>query len=532
MSDEQLATKVPVDTKATGIDPRKARIGVSIVPRKLPQSPVDLSQVDVAGSTVELPLDQVDFYDRNPRKSTPNASFDELKEWIRVNGSMALAGLHVTKRPGAERYMIAGGGNTRLRAIKDLYIETGDEKYGYIKVVFTPFVSEDVLLASSLGENINRSPMCFWDDAAGVMELKQLIEAETGNKLNAVAFENLLQQKNKYGLKVAKSSIYLYAFAVARLHALGEAVHLLQLSQTQAIQPILNRLVKQALDLGMAEQEFWGDMVDPILLEIGQNCLANNADSIDVDAIERGCANALAKRFPEQASEVFTPDNALPLDEKLSEEESDRPLSSREEQAPNLASRLRKSPVKKITSFEPAPPINHQKQFFGALETFANCVRLETGGLKMLDLIRHQDDLPMGFYVEIPELMYTLDLSIDQMTNRKMVAPTFREAWWFLVLVSGQLNRSVLQNLNPKSLFYEKAMSEDTTWEEFGERMGPHNPEQLLLTSLYNGGSPFVISLYDVLTKARSWIEFDPERFSALLEELSSSPAFSEEVSS
>ena len=62
-----------------------------------------------------IPVGLIRAYERNPREAE-NAAYVEIKESIRVDGM--LQPLIVTRRPGEEDYVVAAGGNTRLRAIR------------------------------------------------------------------------------------------------------------------------------------------------------------------------------------------------------------------------------------------------------------------------------------------------------------------------------------------------------------------------------------------------------------------------------
>ena len=61
--------------------------------------------------SMKLPIDQVEKYDRNPRR-VKNPEYDSILESLRANGQDEA--LTVTRRPGSENYMIKRGGNTRL----------------------------------------------------------------------------------------------------------------------------------------------------------------------------------------------------------------------------------------------------------------------------------------------------------------------------------------------------------------------------------------------------------------------------------
>lgn len=81
-------------------------------------------------------VDEIDVYDHNPRQLA-NDRYEEIKASIRASGMEQT--LTITRRPGAPRYMIAAGGNTRLQAVKALWRETGDERFRCIHCLFRPW---------------------------------------------------------------------------------------------------------------------------------------------------------------------------------------------------------------------------------------------------------------------------------------------------------------------------------------------------------------------------------------------------------
>ena len=81
----------------------------------------------VAPTPMLLTLAQIRPYDRNPRRER-NPRYDEIKDSIRAQGGLNNP-LTVTRRPGAEHYMVESGGNTRLGILNELHKETGDETF-------------------------------------------------------------------------------------------------------------------------------------------------------------------------------------------------------------------------------------------------------------------------------------------------------------------------------------------------------------------------------------------------------------------
>lgn len=136
--------------------------------------------------TVETPLPNLEItriklYEDNPRRER-NASYDELKENIRVDGLKQH--LIVTRRPGDELYMVEYGGNTRLQILKELADETKDPRFTRTNAIFRPWVSESYVLMNHLDENDLRAPLIFIDKARAYLKLKQKIEVERGTEFS------------------------------------------------------------------------------------------------------------------------------------------------------------------------------------------------------------------------------------------------------------------------------------------------------------------------------------------------------------
>ncbi len=133
-----------------------------------------------------LTLDQLKEYDRNPRRAQ-NAEYDALKASLIQTGTSKVL-LVVTKRPGEGLYFPAAGGNTRLRILKELWEEFGDEKYRKVNCKFVPYQDETRVLVDHLSENDNRSDYIFIDRAKGVCEIYAQLAAELEGTLSERAF--------------------------------------------------------------------------------------------------------------------------------------------------------------------------------------------------------------------------------------------------------------------------------------------------------------------------------------------------------
>lgn len=241
---------------------------------------------EVDDAWASLPVTSVHFYERNPRKAN-NEAYAELKESIRVNG--ILQPLSVTKRPGENHYILFAGGNTRLQAIRELWEETGDEKFRETRVIVKKWRGESAVLLAHMAENTQRNDMTFWDKANGTLELKKQLEDENGQSLSFRDFESALK---KAGVQVNLQSISAYRFAVERVPDIGPWLSGLSVRN---IQPRLNLLLKLANHHDLEEDTFYSQIVTPTAKGIAQDVMAGEAFSADqfLAAVERALCSRL-----------------------------------------------------------------------------------------------------------------------------------------------------------------------------------------------------------------------------------------------
>ena len=122
-------------------------------------------------------LDQIVPYEHDPRQS-PNSEYVRIKASIRAQG--VDQPLVVTRRPDANHYVVAAGGNTRLRIVRELFDETRDPKFARITCVFKPWRGEAEIMLAHLRENDLRGGLSFLDKARAVHEIRQMLESEQG----------------------------------------------------------------------------------------------------------------------------------------------------------------------------------------------------------------------------------------------------------------------------------------------------------------------------------------------------------------
>ncbi len=108
----------------------------------------------VVGTMMTVPLDQIQPYDRNPRRQ-PNRAYELIKASIEARGFRGV--LPITRRPGETHYRVAEGGNTTLAILKALH-QGGDQRFGTVPCRFEPWVSEsDTLIAHLVEADLGRA---------------------------------------------------------------------------------------------------------------------------------------------------------------------------------------------------------------------------------------------------------------------------------------------------------------------------------------------------------------------------------------
>lgn len=137
----------------------------------------------IADTPMVVTLEQLRPYDHDPRMKR-NSAYEEIKASIRERGLDASPA--ITRRPGAEHYIIRNGGNTRLAILRELWSETKDERFFRISCLFRPWPErgEIIALTGHLAENELRGGLTFIERALGVEKAGGFYEQESGVALS------------------------------------------------------------------------------------------------------------------------------------------------------------------------------------------------------------------------------------------------------------------------------------------------------------------------------------------------------------
>ncbi|RMS74307.1 ParB family protein [Pseudomonas savastanoi] len=165
---------------------------------------VDRLPDPIADTPMVLTLDELSAYEHNPRTVT-NIKYQEIKDSIRVRGLDQPP--QVTRRPGEKKFIIRNGGNTRLSILRELYKETGDERFYRISVLFRPWDGERgeiIALTGHLAENDLRGNLMFIERAVGIENARAIYEQETGEPISQ---RELARRLKADGYPVSQSHI-------------------------------------------------------------------------------------------------------------------------------------------------------------------------------------------------------------------------------------------------------------------------------------------------------------------------------------
>lgn len=165
---------------------------------------------DLVATRIEVT--RIHHYGRNPRRQK-NPEYDRIKASIRAGGLDQP--LVISQEPGATDYVLHTGGNTRLRILKELYEETGDEQFYWIDCVIRRWSQESAVLFAHLRENELRGSLPFIDKAHAVFDAKSLLEAELSiENLSQRQLETLFMER---GFSLGHSMISKMGYAVQTL---------------------------------------------------------------------------------------------------------------------------------------------------------------------------------------------------------------------------------------------------------------------------------------------------------------------------
>lgn len=449
----------------------------------VPMDNTDRLSIDLEGQ-IQLKITDIDPYDKNPRQAA-NDQYEAIKESIR--SSRMLAPLVVTKRPGSTRFMVGAGGNSRLKAQKELWLETQDPRYEYLLVTYRPWESEVKTLAAHVAENELRGEMIFWDKARGIWAMKEELEAERGGSLSLRQLHDALRG---HGLSVSITLLSFYSFALDNLVELGEATRYLSGSAVTALQPAFKHLSTYFISAYGRSTEEWNSLRVNVLQSEAQSLIQESQKSdesgeepgsgkrrlLDAERLIAALEQAIALALDQAAAQVrdvrqlartlpkASMVELLQHHQDMCARKPNRPTLPSSEQAPasgNAASTMRAGSAASSEGLsrrhpEPASPAPSSPlpSSLDPLKTTQECVTAFSRLCEFADCLRLTDAMPSGYFVEVPADDTPIDLDPEQSDRNRYAG------WWLAAMHSGQIDGAFSHRLPESSKWRQAQLME------------------------------------------------------------------------
>ncbi len=438
----------------------------------------------VDGSISNLAVTDIDRYEFDPRTEI-NPLYDEIKASIRANG--ILNHISVTKRPGQPRYMVYGGGNTRLRIAKELY-EEGDQRFARLTVIVKVWKGDAPTIAAHLAENEQRGEISFWEKAQGVLSFKEHFEKESGKSLSTTELNRELRQAS--GLNFGMSMLQNFLFAVEYLAPIGRwlqtrDVNLLlkpQISQwlkladkfgQQAVAETALQTILHKYAAVMSQQSVTADQSAQQVLEVSR--LLDEVNAAIAEALSVAPEKLLAMAQALEANPRLEVETLRLIEATPTVPVDSKPLITQAPTQPPLGRMLASVPAPKSKpdssggAFLPASPSVSQnvvlsgegegfdpQPIFTVLGEFQNLIDMSDVLFKS-----NQPHHLFGFYLDFPAQGIGY---VDGVELEPELAIYRRALWKILVSLTGQLDRRFTQ------LIPHEADGFTITWRQLWEQ--------------------------------------------------------------
>lgn len=279
------------------------------------QTGMDIAPKDdvFPGLFMNVSIHEIDFFDKNPRIHHDPEQYGHIKQSIRETGVQQP--VHITRRPGDSRFVLAQGGNTRLKIVQELFAETGDERFAVIPAIFAEYISEADIQIAHLIENEQRAEMCFWDKAQAYVAIRGMFQAESEKRLSLRELEQLFLT---HGLSLSYKTLGLMFFAADHLNDLGILAQHLSNPKTFDIRKLYNQFQDALKTIGSLPQldGFWNSNLSAWAIEQS----GTETRELDIASLNRYLQQRFAETFGDMALQQIqgqqaaktTPDSGLP----------------------------------------------------------------------------------------------------------------------------------------------------------------------------------------------------------------------------
>lgn len=465
----------------------------------------------VNAAILKLDVTQVQLFDKNPRRFH-NENYEDIAASLEAQGQTQP--LPVTQREPNGPYIISAGGNTRLAWLKRRYEQSKDPEHRYAYFYYTPYKNEAQLIAQHLTENLSRGEMKFWECAVGVVDLIKLLKEQEGQNLTLRDLEEKLRTQ---GLRLGRTMLSRYTFAVDRLYSLGPALESLTgLSVSETFMPRLNLAAKLGAKFGLDEESSWANLFTPALERAGQAYLTATEKVLPASDICDSCEVALADKIGHSVHEVRTMlgvlrkgDQTL-LDLKAAiatpsasttfvqgEGQQDASAGAEALAQQQVKHQQRSSNTPTLQPVRPQVPttnsqsvhtvdktpgttsqgeIHHAPASAGSpdanlRERFKQELTVLCDLAGIADLLVWRDQLPLGFFIDYPapgDARHAVS-TVSSTDQAGLIARTSKSVvFWSLMRLSGQSDPENAGALDPTSNFYRAMADEnfDNQWME------------------------------------------------------------------
>ena len=186
---------------------------------------------------MRVSIDEIDTFEHNPRRIQDTDVYNDIKKSIENTGIQQP--VHITRKPGESRFVLAKGGNTRLQIMKELYQETQDQRFKQMPCIYVDFESDRKMKIAHLIENEQRQDMCFWDKACAYQLMCNEFQAEYVDELS---IRDLALRLSIEGLQISNKTLNLFVFAHKNLSYLDELAFNLSSPKTTELRRLFHEL--------------------------------------------------------------------------------------------------------------------------------------------------------------------------------------------------------------------------------------------------------------------------------------------------
>ena len=159
-----------------------------------------------------IDIDNIYSYDKDPR-STKNPEHERILDSIRMQGLDQP--LVVSKKPGAKRFTIQAGGNTRLSIMKSLYKSTKETRFARVPCRVRLWQGDAEAILAHLRENDIRGNLLFIERAKALMQIRQM--AAKGSSRIKTTQQDFCKFLREHGYTISQPMLSFMEYAVERL---------------------------------------------------------------------------------------------------------------------------------------------------------------------------------------------------------------------------------------------------------------------------------------------------------------------------